>query len=158
MARKRNPRRNLFRGFVDVMSEMNRAQEQWMLHQGAPASGHGERSEATAYVPPADIFALGEDLIVRCEVPGIRRDDVSVSLARGVLTIHGQRDSELDDSHVVYYTRERVYGAFRRTMLLPEGVAQDDIAANVRNGLLEITIRGAANPQLRNIRIEDVDD
>ena len=153
MARTPKSRQNPFRGFLDMMSEMNRVQEQWMLHSNPPEDQQG-RSEATAYVPPSDIFALGDDLIVRCEVPGVKHEDVSVSVSSGVLTISGYRNSELDESRVVYYARERVYGAFRRSMMLPEGIDERHVSAKVRNGLLEITIQGAAATQQHTVRIE----
>lgn len=145
---------NPFRGFLDVMSEMNRAQSHWMLRDQGEG-GHGGRSHAAAYVPPADIFAEGDDLIVRCEVPGVRSKDVSVTVSSGVLTISGYRDSELDDQKVVYYARERVYGAFRRSMLLPEGVDERAIHAKVRNGLLEILVKGGAAAKPQSIDIVD---
>lgn len=149
------PRRNPFRGFLDVMSEMNRAQEEWVAR--GKVSGGG-RSHAAAYVPPADIFALGNDLIVRCEIPGVRNEDVSVTVASNVLTISGHRDSELDDNEVLYYSRERVYGEFRRSMILPNGVDQSDINASVRHGLLEIRVAGAAAAKPQSIHVADEDD
>ncbi|MES1934984.1 Hsp20/alpha crystallin family protein [Salinisphaera hydrothermalis] len=147
---------NPFRGFLDVMSEMSRAQEEWMTR--GKVSGRG-RSHAAAYVPPADIFALGDDLIVRCEVAGVKSEDVSVTVASNVLTISGRRDSELNENEVLYYTRERVYGEFRRSMILPDGVDQSDINATVRNGLLEIRVAGgaAAKPQSINVVDENED-
>lgn len=157
MARTPKSRQNRFRGFLDMMSEMNRVQEQWMLHSNPPEDQQG-RSEATAYVPPSDIFALGDDLIVRCEIPGVKYEDVSVSVASGVLTISGYRNSELDESQVVYYARERVYGAFRRSMMLPEGIDERHVAAKVRNGLLEITIQGAAATRHHSVPIEPDED
>lgn len=148
--------RNPFRGFVDMMSEMNRVQTQWMLHG---KGGHGgEHSLASAYAPPVDIFAQGRDLVVRCELPGIKRDAVSVTVSNGLLTISGFRDSELDDRNVVFYTRERVYGAFRRNMVLPAGVDQDDIQASLKNGLLEVLVRGGAAAKPKNINIVEEDD
>ncbi|NII09569.1 Hsp20/alpha crystallin family protein [Oleiagrimonas sp. C23AA] len=147
--------RNPFRGFMDVMSEMNRVQSNWM--RASSEGAQAPRSHDSAYVPPADIFAKGDDLIVRCELPGIRRDQVSVTVSNGVLTISGYRDSQLDNN-VVYYTRERVYGAFRRSMLLPEGVDQDHISASVRNGLLEITVANGAKAKPRNIDIAEDED
>ena len=159
----KNPksRHNPFRGFLDVMSETNRARSQWLTRTGEGGSGEsdGGRSQAAAYVPPADIFATGNDLIVRCEVPGVRHADVSVTVSSGMLTISGYRDSELsNDNDVVYYTRERVYGAFRRSMLLPEGVEQDAIHAVVRNGLLEIRVSGGAAAKPQTINIVDESD
>lgn len=150
------PGHNPFRGFVDLMSEMNRAQAQWML-RGKSAAGQAV-SGAGAYVPPTDIFAVGKDLVVRCEVPGVRKDEVSVSVSNGMLTISGYRDSELDEGQVTYYTRERVYGAFRRSMLLPEGVDESDVEAAFRNGLLEITVHGGAAARPKQINIAGEDD
>ncbi|AWN15103.1 Hsp20/alpha crystallin family protein [Salinisphaera sp. LB1] len=147
------PRHNPFRGFLDVMSEMSRAQEQWMKG-GGKVSGSG-RTHAGAYVPPADIFAIGQDLIVRCEVPGVRSEDVSVTVASSVLTISGRRSSELNEDEVLYYTRERVYGEFRRAMILPNGVDESDINATVRNGLLEIRVSGGAAAKPHAISVVD---
>jgi len=148
--------RNPFRGFVDMMSEMNRVQAQWMLHG---KGGHGgERSLASAYAPPVDIFAQGQDLVVRCELPGIKRDAVSVTVSNGLMTISGFRDSALDERNVVFYTRERVYGAFRRNMVLPEGIGQDDIHASLKNGLLELVVRGGAAAKPKKIDIIEEDD
>ncbi len=145
-------RHNPFRGFLDVMSEMSRAQEEWMTRGKVSGSG---RTHAAAYVPPADIFALGDDLIVRCEVAGVRSEDVSVTVASNVLTISGQRNSELNDDEVLYYTRERVYGEFRRAMILPNGVDESDINATVRNGLLEIRVAGGAADKPQSISVVD---
>lgn len=156
MAKTPKSGNNPFRGFLDVMSEANRAQEQWMTRGGSDS--HGGRSHAGAYVPPADIFALGSDLIVRCELPGVQRSDVSLTVASNVLTISGFRNSELDEDQVLYYTRERVYGEFRRAMLLPDGVDQSNINATVRNGLLEIRVSGGAAAKPHTINIVDEND
>ena len=142
-----------------MMSEMNRTQNQWMRAGNAASGGQGgEQETASAYVPTADIFALDDDLIVRCEVAGVRRQDIQLSVSGGALTITGHRDSELDDDKVTYYTRERRYGAFRRTMFLPEGIGEERITAAVRNGLLEITIKGAANASVHQINVQDNND
>lgn len=150
--RQRNP----FRGFVDVMSELNRVQHNWMQH--AEEEGGGARTHATAWVPPADIFARGNDLVIRCELAGMRYRDLEVSVSNGVLTISGERHSELDDSKVSYYTRERHYGNFRRTMILPEGIDSREIAAQFENGLLEVTVRGGAGQRSARIDIQLPED
>lgn len=147
--------RNPFRGLLDVMSEMNRVQSNWM--RASSETTQAPRTHDSAYVPATDIFAQGDDLVVRCELPGVRRDQVSVTVSNGILTISGYRESKLDE-HVVYYTRERVYGAFRRSMVLPEGVDQDQISASVRNGLLEIVVKNGAKARPRNIDIADDDE
>ncbi|NNC23132.1 Hsp20/alpha crystallin family protein [Salinisphaera sp. USBA-960] len=145
-----------FRGFMDFMSEMNRAQTQFMLqHSGgdASAANSGAAAHSHAYIPLADIFAQGNDLVIRCEVPGVRQDDIHLAVTNGVLTISGERHSELDEDHVAYYARERSYGDFRRDMMLPDGVKSNDVTAHTHNGLLEIVIAGGAASKTNDISI-----
>ena len=105
-----------FRGVMDTMSEMARMREY--------AEGGGQedqrRTHATAWVPTTDIFAVGDDLVVRCELAGVGPDDMEISLSGGALTIDGERAGEPEASE--YYARERYYGRFRRRLELPEGV------------------------------------
>jgi HSP20 family protein len=90
--------------------------------------------------------------VIRCELAGVERDDVEVSLAGGVLTIDGERKGEPED--VSYYARERYYGRFRRTMNLPEGIDGDRVSADFENGLLEVTVKGGADhPEPQRIQI-----
>jgi len=144
---------NPFRGFLDVMSEMNRMQHHWMLKDSPEALG--DRTHATAWVPNTDIFAMGGDLVIRCELSGISTEEVDVTVSSGVLTISGERKNDLDENALTYHTRERLYGAFRRSMILPEGVGQKDIKANMQNGLLEVIVQGGAAPKLHHIGVEE---
>jgi HSP20 family protein len=145
MGRTRNP----FRGLMDHMSEMTRMRE---YAEGGGGAEDQRRTHATAWIPTADIFAKGQDLVIRCELAGVEREDVEVSLAGGVLTIDGERKGEPED--VSYYSRERYYGRFRRSMTLPEGVNGDRVTADFENGLLEVTVKGAADyPEPERIRI-----
>ena len=131
------------------MSEMTRMRE---YAEGGGGAEDQRRTHATAWIPTADIFAKGQDLVIRCELAGVEREDLEVSLAGGVLTIDGERKGEPED--VSYYSRERYYGRFRRTMTLPEGVEGDRITADFENGLLEVTVKGAADyPEPERIRI-----
>lgn len=146
-------RTNPFRGFVDVMSEMNRMRE---LGRSGCETGHEdrERTQASAWVPNADVFAMGEDLVIRVELAGVDRDDVEITLHENTLTISGERENDLDDG-VSFYVHERFYGAFRRSMTLPAGLDEGRISAYSDNGMLEITVRGAAVAESRRIRIGD---
>jgi len=137
--------RNPFRGLIDHMSEMTRMRE--YAEGGGQAQEEQRRTHATAWVPTTDIFARGGDLVIRFELAGVHQDDVDISLANGVLTVSGERRSELgDEEEVHFYTRERSYGNFRRTMNLPEGADGSKIDAEFVDGLLEISIEGGANP------------
>lgn len=132
--------RQAFRGLFDAVAELNRMREFWT----AGVEGREGRTHATAWIPTMDIFATGEDLVIRCELAGIGRDDVAISLEHGALTIDGERTGAPGEEGTTYYVRERHYGAFRRTINLPEGIDKRDIAANLGQGLLEIKVTGAA--------------
>ncbi len=148
------PRRNPFRGFFDIMSEMNRLQHQWMSRrESKPAEQI--RTAATAWVPPADIFARRGDLVICCELAGLTRADVDVTIANGVLTISGVRQRKPDEeNNITYYTQERFHGPFRRSMVLPEGIGKNNITAHFDNGLLEIVLKNGAAEAPQHIDIE----
>jgi HSP20 family protein len=144
-------RRNPFRGFVDTMSEMARMREYFETGQE-----ERRRTHATAWVPTTDIFAEGNDLVIRCELAGVHREDIDIELTGDTLTISGERRSEMsEEAH--FYTRERSFGHFRRSMNLPEGIDDDDISASFEDGMLQVTVRGgaAAAPEPRRIDIRN---
>ncbi|WP_166395135.1 Hsp20/alpha crystallin family protein [Rubrobacter marinus] len=153
MERARNP----FRGLIDHMSEMARMREV-VAEGGGQAREDRRRTYATAWVPTTDIFAKGDDLVIRCELAGVRQDDVDITLANGVLSVSGERRSELDDEEPAFYTRERSYGQFRRVINLPDGVDGSKMDARFEDGLLEIKIEGGANlPEPQHVRIRSRD-
>jgi HSP20 family protein len=137
--------RNPFHGILDAISEWNRMREVGMGRIGYQARQEDRpRTQASAWVPTTDVFAKGDDLVIRVSLSGVYPEDADVTLSNGVLTISGERRSGLDEEEVSFYVRERYYGAFRRSLTLPAGVDEDDISADYENGLLEIVVRGAA--------------
>jgi HSP20 family protein len=136
------PKRRPFRELFDHFAEMQRMRE-YARHPG-DASGEPPSHEI-AWVPTTDIFATDEDLVIRCELAGVEPDDVEISLSRGVLLIWGERDPRPDQQgDVSYYVRERRFGAYRRSITLPERVTKDHLSASLENGLLEIVVAGGA--------------
>lgn len=144
-----------FRGFVDFVHELGRASNRMydVYHNPHPTPQGEERTQA--WVPTADAFVRGGDLIIRVELPGIRRGDINVTLSGGVLTLSGVRDNDFETKDSGFYLRERLYGAFRRSMSLPENVGEQDLEANFEDGVLEIVARGGGEdvPEPNRIRI-----
>ncbi|MDP9439669.1 MAG: Hsp20/alpha crystallin family protein [Actinomycetota bacterium] len=136
MGRTRNP----FRGLVDTMSEMARMRE---YAEGSSGQEDQRRTHATAWVPTTDIFAEGDDLKIRCELAGVRQEDVEISFSDGALTIDGERTGAPETTD--FYARERYYGRFRRRLKLPQGVDKGAISASFENGLLEVTVKGGVD-------------
>lgn len=138
---------NPFEGVTDFFSELHRLRQ---TGTHGSESGHEgrQRTHGTAWVPATDILAREDDVVLRIELAGVRPEDVNITFSHGVLTVAGERKADLgaggEDS---FYVRERFYGAFRRVMTLPEGTASDAISAEFENGLVEITVRGAARTE-----------
>jgi HSP20 family protein len=127
-----------FRGFRDIQSEMNRMM--------AETFGRVPQTVSTAeagWTPTVDVVTKDNDINIRAELPGMKREEVDVSFHNGVLTISGERKEEEEHKDAGYLIKERRYGSFRRSMTLPEGVEESKIKANFSDGLLEITVEGA---------------
>jgi HSP20 family protein len=134
-----------FRGLFDAFAEMGRMRES-LTHPSE--AGREGRTHATAWIPTADIFARGRDLVIRCELAGVGKDELEIGLADNQLCIWGERTGAPHEGEdVSYYVRERHYGPFRRNISLPQGVARSDISALFEDGLLEITVTDAAAPR-----------
>lgn len=133
---------NPFRGVVDIVSEMNRMSDR-MTGGDSPAAGP-PRGYSDAWNPTTDILAMGSDLLVRCELSGVRSEDLEVTLSHGTLAIVGERHHG-EESNDDFYVQERHYGRFRRDITLPEGVRDEHVEAELREGVLQIMVRGAAN-------------
>jgi HSP20 family protein len=101
------------------------------------------------------VLTKNGDLVVRAELPGVKQEDVDITLQDGVLTISGERKAEKEEERGGYYVRERRYGSFSRSLTLPEGIDESKIHARYENGVLEVTVEGAAAVQEpKRIQIE----
>lgn len=137
-------RRNPFEGVTDFVSELSRLRSLG-VHGSLESTETVERTHASAWVPSTDILARGEDLLIRIELAGVDPDDVDLRFSHGVLTVSGARSADDGDHEgAAFLVRERYYGEFRRAITLPESVTSDDIEAAFEDGLVTITVSGAA--------------
>jgi len=138
-------RKNPFRGIVELMNEMDQGR-----HLGKTGHDRGyeerPRTPADAWIPTADVFANGDDLVIWMEVPGLPRELIDLTFADGVLTVFGERPTPPEQEGATFWKRERYYGTFSRSIGLPESVVDSDISAATRDGLLTITVSGACAP------------
>ena len=135
-----------FRGrrFYDVQSEMNRLVDDMFGNFMRRPGGQQQRSQLTEWAPAMDVLQRDGDLLVRAELPGVKLEDVDITVHDRVLTVSGERKVEEEQERGGYYVRERRQGTFRRSMTLPEGVDEESIRARFEDGVLEVTIEGAA--------------
>jgi HSP20 family protein len=110
----------------------------------AATSGGLERSQAGVgsilYIPQVEIFERDKQLVVRADLPGIPKEDIRVEITDDALVIEGERRDEREETEGKVYRSERVYGAFRRMIPLPEGVDVENAKSTFRNGVLEVVI------------------
>jgi len=92
---------------------------------------------------PMDVYGKGDDMYVRLELPGIKAEDVDITLAEHTLTIKGERHEDKEIKEDDFYRRERSYGSFERTLPLPEKVTEKDVIASFEDGVLEVKVIGA---------------
>jgi HSP20 family protein len=90
--------------------------------------------------PPINIWLGDNSVAVTAELPGIARDDVTISLQEDVLTLDGRREPKLQQDNVNWQRRERAYGTFSRAVQLPFPVDPEKVQARFDNGILEIEL------------------
>lgn len=101
----------------------------------------------TGVGPSMDVFAKGNDLMLRLELPGIDTKDLDISLVEHTLVISGETKEEKEVKEEDYYRRERSYGRFERTLPVPEKITEQDIEASYEDGVLEVKVKGAVEEE-----------
>lgn len=96
--------------------------------------------EGREWTPAVDVVRDNDNLVLRANVPGIKPEEIEIKVEDDVLTISGEHEETKEETDKPYVRRERRYGAFTRTMPLPQGVDPKKIGAETRDGVLEVTI------------------
>jgi HSP20 family protein len=136
-----------FRELTAVQNEMSR----WMNQLGgvaAPPNG-----QSSTWLPSVDVWETEGELVLSFDLPGIPEDQITVELDDNVLTVSGERERTTEQSTERFYRFERRFGAFTRSVSLPQGVQEDAIKAAYDNGVLEIRIPKPAEQKPRRIAV-----
>jgi len=112
---------------------------------------------AADLVPDIDVNETDKMFEVTVEMPGLKRDDVEISLDNDILTIRGEKkvETERQDEKERAHISERAYGTFFRTIQLPTRVEPSDVQATMANGVLKITIPKPAQSEARKIEVKE---
>ncbi len=109
-----------------------------LFHQ--PPGWHALKFSEMEMSFSADIFEEGNDVVVKADMPGVKKEDVDVSLSDDMITIRGERKKEEKVERKDYYRVERAYGSFTRSFRLPADVQAEKAEAKFDQGVLEIRI------------------
>ncbi len=105
--------------------------------------------------PPVNLFALEGEFLLTAELPGVKGEDLEITVANGVLTIKGRRTGPDGVPDERYRRQERARGAWERSFSLPERVEEEQISSDLTNGILTIRLPRAPSPQPRQIKVLD---
>jgi HSP20 family protein len=140
-----------------MSEEMNQLFESIGGTGSAPARQPGSSEfgiAAPLLVPHIEVQQRGNELVVRADLPGLRPEDINVTVDRGLLTISGERRQEDREEREGFIRSEVSYGTFLRTIPLPDGADESRVAATFRNGVLEITIPVSEREQGRKVQVQ----
>jgi HSP20 family protein len=101
-----------------------------------------------------DMYETGDDLVVTASVPGVRPEDIDITIQGDVLTIKGQSESEQKTDQTNYHLHERRYGRFFRQVALPHAVKSDSADASFENGILRLRLPKAEEAKERKIQVQ----
>lgn len=96
--------------------------------------------EMMGWSPAIDVMEKDDKYLVKVELPGVKEEDVDVSLSGNMLTISGEKKTESEEKKKGYYYSESSYGSFSRSVNIPSTVNTDKVEANFDKGVLEITL------------------
>jgi HSP20 family protein len=102
-----------------------------------------------AWAPAIEVKEEAGKLLMNVELPGLKKEEVKVSVADDVLTVEGERKQEKEEKREGYFHSERHYGKFMRSIRLPEGANAGQITANITDGMLTVAVPVAAKAQVK---------
>jgi HSP20 family protein len=140
------------RDLVDLQERMNRLLD--FTNERSRVGREDDLSQASDWVPLADIFETETGLVIKFEVPEVDRREIDVKVTENRLVISGQRTMSNEASRENYYRIERSYGRFSRSFALPESVDPQRIEAAYENGILRVKLPKRHDWSPRSINVE----
>ena len=139
-----------------MTSELDRAFDAPFFNLGWPALRVPTVGGAN-WAPRVDVFEREGRLITKVDLPGVKKEDVSVEVTDGHLALSGERKHETEETKDNVYRSEREYGGFYRTVPLPQGVKLEDVKATFADGVLEVSVPIPNQPasQVRKVDIQE---
>jgi HSP20 family protein len=132
------------------MEEMERMMDETF---GRPMMWRRMPEEEIGWSPTMEIYEKDNNYVVRMELPGVKPEDVDISMSGDTLTVKGARNPPEDVKDEAYQLCEVCYGSFTRSITLPEAVDSDKIEANYDNGVLNLRIPKAEQAKTKQIKL-----
>jgi len=105
-------------------------------------------------LPSLNMVETKDKYIVRVELPGMKKEDISIIVDQGMLTVSGERSAKLDDDQARYRIRENSFGRFSRSVSLPRDADPDKVSASFEDGLLTVTLQRNESLKPKEVKIK----
>ncbi len=135
-------RRDMDRLFDEIFSPLQRRRRTW-----------GEKPETGSIVPNVEIYDRTNEIVFRAQLPGVKKEDIDLSIAKDSLTLKGEVKKE-EEAGTAYYVNEISYGSFARTVELPVEVESEKAKATFKDGILELVLPKREEAKPKEIKIE----
>ena len=107
-----------------------------------------------AWYPSIDVVEDKDNIAIKADLPGLKKEDITITVDNNILTIRGERKSESEQQDKDYHRVERFYGVFERNLDLGTAVDQNKIKANYNNGVLEVILAKSEKAKSKQVAIE----
>ena len=141
-ARRRDP-------FDVLQNEINRLFDRDMWDFGTEPALFDE-----GFAQAIDVRENDDSVEIRCDLPGVKKDDIDISVSDNLLTIKGEKKDETEEKEENYYRRESWSGAFQRTVSLPDSVDPDKAKAEMKDGVLQLTMPKREEKKRKQIKVD----
>lgn len=140
-----------FDPFRDLFALQNRMNS--IFQDYSPNAADTDALGASGFVPPVDIYENEHQIVMKLEVPGIKKEDLDIRIENNTLTVRGERKFEKEEKEENFHRIERRYGSFYRTFTLPSTVDAEHIKADYENGVLRLTAEKRPEAKPKQIQV-----
>ena len=111
-------------------------------------------AETAGFIPSFEVKETKDSYVFKADLPGVKQDDLEISLTGNRLTVSGQRQEEKRDESDTHYVYERSFGSFSRSFTLPEGIDVDQVQAELKDGVLNVVVPKKPEVQPKRILVK----
>jgi len=120
--------------------EVDRMFGEFGMPRAWPQGAGSSMRQAALWAPAIDVVQKDDQLVIKADVPGLKKEDLSIEVTDEAITIQGERKSDREETRGGVYRSERSYGSFCRVVPLPQGAITEQVKASFNNGVLEIDV------------------
>src|SRR5512133_1236630 len=113
-------------------------------------------NRSVAFVPTFEVKETKDGYVFKADLPGIKEKDLDISLTGTRLTVSGRREEEKKQEEERYFAYERSYGSFSRSFTLPEGVDAEHVQAELKDGVLTLSLAKKPEVKARKIEVQTI--